>query len=132
MRYFIILTTIILNFLSAEVEIIASKTCQVEHTSKSNIKKLFMLKTSSIDGESIKILDSSNKKVYKEFVEKYLKKSPTKIKIYWTRMLFTGKKLPPKKLSLEELSSTDYESNCYLSYVKVGTKPKDWKTVEIK
>lgn len=140
MRYFIILTIVIINFLSADmekdietdIEIVASKTCHIEHISQTDVKKLFMLKTTSIDGESIKVLDSSDKKIYKAFVEKYLKKSPIKIKIYWTRMLFTGTKLPPKKVLLQEFDLDDYESSCYLSYVKMGQKTKDWKTVEIK
>jgi hypothetical protein len=47
-------------------------------------------------------------------------------------MIFTGNKLPPKKVSLKELNSTEYENSCYLSYVKMGEKPKNWKTITVK
>lgn len=132
MRYFIILTTVVLNLLSAEVEIVASEVCQVEHISQGDIKKIFMLKTTSIEGESVKVLDNADKKTYTDFVETYLHKSLKKIKTYWIRMLFTGRKIPPPKVSLLEFNSTDATYNCYLSYVEVGEKPKNWKIVEIK
>lgn len=132
MKYFIILTTVIFSFASADIKIVASKICKIELIHKSDIKKLFMLKKSSIDGESIKIIDSSDKKVYREFIKRYLRKSPRKIKIYWVRMLFTGRKIPPKKLSLKELDYLDGEDGCYLSYMEIERKPKEWKIVKIK
>lgn len=132
MKYFIILTTLIFSFVNADIEIVASKGCQVNHISEDDIKKVFMLKTTSIDDEPIKVLDIDDKQIYKEFIQKYLNKSPIKIRIYWTRMIFTGNKLPPKKVSLKELNSTEYENSCYLSYVKMGEKPKNWKTVTVK
>jgi len=54
------------------------------------------------------------------------------MKVYWTRMLFTGKKIPPKKLSIEELYQLDVNGSCYLSYVEEETQLKRWNSIEIK
>jgi hypothetical protein len=91
-----------------------------------------MLKKKSIDNEPITILDSLDKEVYNLFIKKYLKKSPRKMKVYWTRMLFTGKKIPPKKLSIKEVTFLDTKNSCYFSYVKADDKPKNWSFITIK
>ena len=132
MKYFIILLTITFSFVSADVQFIASPACHVEDLSKNDIKKVFMLKTSSVKGEYVKVLDNADKHVYKEFVTRYLKKSPRKIKTYWTRMLFTGKKIPPKKVSTKELTIFDYKDSCYLTYVAIGKETRNWKTVNVR
>ena len=133
MKYLIILSIIIFDFANADIEIIASPSCKVEVIAKSDIKKLFMLKKRRISKESIKIIDSSEKITYKKFIKQYMNKSPRRMKTYWTRMLFTGKKIPPKKLSLGELNSLDNSRACYLTYIiDEELKPKDWKTIKIK
>lgn len=131
MKYSIILTVVILSYLSADIEIVASPTCEVETLSKSEVKKLFMLKASVINNEMVTVLDNSDKTIYKDFVKEYLNKSKTKINIYWKSMIFTGRKLSPQKVSTEELDSMDYNSTCHLSYVEEEQKPKDWKIIKI-
>ncbi|CAA6815335.1 MAG: Unknown protein [uncultured Sulfurovum sp.] len=124
---------IILTLSNAEVKIVASQTCKVETLSKSDIGKLFMLKKKSIEQESIIVLDSSDKEIYHRFIKEYLNKSIRKIKTYWVRMLFTGKKIAPKKLSLEELHTLDDIGICHLSYIgKEEKKPQNWKIIQIK
>ena len=92
-----------------------------------------MLKKRTIARESIKIIDSSEKITYKKFIKQYMNKSPRRMKTYWTRMLFTGKKIPPKKLSSAELNALDSGRGCYLSYIVYKElKPKDWKIIKIK
>jgi len=121
-----------IGFLNADIKIIASPLCKIENLSIYEIKNIFMLKKRSIAGESITVLDSLEKETYTIFIKKYLNKSSRKMKVYWTRMLFTGKKIPPKKLSLEELKDLDTNNSCYLSYVKEDAKPKNWSIINIK
>jgi len=122
-----------LDFANADIEIIASPSCRVEVIEKSDVKKLFMLKKRTLSKESIKIIDSSEKITYKKFIKKYMNKSTRRMKTYWIRMLFTGKKIPPKKLSLDELNDLDNSRGCYLSYIIYKElKPKEWKIIKIK
>ena len=128
MKYFIILLILFIQSLHAEVKIMIAPTCKLETLTTHEVKHLFMIKKKSINNESITVLDNSDKEIYKEFLKKYLKKSPRKMKVYWVRMLFTGKKVAPKKFSLD-MNTTD---NCYVSYFEETEKPSDWKVIEIK
>ena len=132
MKKFIILIITFITFLDADIKIIASPICKVESLSPHEIKNIFMLKKRSIEEESIKVLDSLDKETYAIFIKKYLNKSSRKMKVYWTRMLFTGKKIPPKKLSIEEIGLLDTNNSCYLSYVEEDKKPKNWSIINIK
>jgi len=131
MKKFIILIITFITFLDADIKIIASPLCKIESLSEHEIKNIFMLKKRSIDEESITVLDSLEKETYTIFIEKYLNKSSRKMKVYWTRMLFTGKKIPPKKLSHSELNSLDTNSSCFITYVENDKKPKNWSIINI-
>lgn len=134
MKYIIVLSIILLNVLNAEVNIVASQACKLETASKSDIKKLFMLKENQLNGESIKIVDRVRKPIYKKFLKTYLNKSLRRMKTYWVRMLFTGKKTPPKKLLLEELNLLCEDEKCYLSYIEEQemSNMQNWKVLKIK
>ena len=82
MKYLIILSIIVFDFAQADIEIIASPSCSVEVVAKSEIKNLFMLKKSLVLGESIMIIDSSEKATYKKFLKKYMNKTPRRMKTY--------------------------------------------------
>jgi len=132
MKKFIILIITLITFLDADIKIIASPICKVESLSQNEIKNIFMLKKRSIEEEPVNVLDSLDKETYAVFIKEYLNKSSRKMKVYWTRMLFTGKKIPPKKLSIDELNSLDTNNSCYLSYVEEDKKPKNWSIINIK
>jgi len=132
MKKSIILIMFFISFLNSDIKIIASPLCEIETLSIHEIKNIFMVKKSSIDDEPVIILDSLNRETYTVFIKKFLNKSSRKMKVYWTRMLFTGKKIPPKKLSIKELSILDTNSSCYISYVEEKEKPKKWSIINIK
>ena len=121
-----------ISSIHADIKIIASPLCEIETLSMYEIKNIFMVKKRSINDVSVIILDSLEKETYNVFIKKYLNKSSRKMKVYWTRMLFTGKKTPPKKLSIEEINLLDTNSSCYLSYIEEKNKPKNWSIIPIK
>ena len=132
MKNLLILILFMISFLYADIQIISSPECRVETLSRHDVKNIFMLKEKSIEDEPVTVLESSDHETYRFFVKKYLKKSIRKMKVYWTRMLFTGKKIPPKKFSSEELTLLDTNGSCYISYLPVEKKPKDWKILIVK
>jgi len=132
MKKFIILIMFCISSIHADIKIIASPLCEIETLSMYEIKNIFMVKKRSINDVSVIILDSLEKETYNVFIKKYLNKSSRKMKVYWTRMLFTGKKTPPKKLSIEEINLLDTNSSCYLSYIEEKNKPKNWSIIPIK
>jgi len=132
MKYLIVLTIIFFSFAHAEVRLVGSKGCVVESLSSEDIKKIFLLKKKSIENQRVTPIDRSNRELYYQFITTYLNKSVRKMKTYWVRMLFTGKKIPPKKLSLRGLEDLKDETSCYLSYINKGeAKPKGWKNIVI-
>jgi len=132
MKKFIILIMFCISSIHADIKIIASPLCEIETLSMYEIKNIFMVKKRSINNESVIVVDSLEKETYNVFIKKYLNKSSRKMKVYWTRMLFTGKKTPPKKLSIEEINLLDTNSSCYLSYIEEKNKPKNWSIIPIK
>lgn len=126
-------TIILLTLSSAEVQIIASKSCKVSSMSKNDVKKLFLLKKRLVDGKKIVVLDRTEATLYAKFIEQYLKKSSRKMRAYWVRMLFTGKVMPPKKVSLEELKMLSTKGTCHISYLKEKQGiPNNWNTITVK
>lgn len=130
MKYFILLLSMML--LEAKVDIVVSPSCQIDELSSYEVKKLFMIKQTVIDNQVITVLDNKDQKLYQEFLKEYLNKSPRKMKVYWTRMLFTGKKVAPKKFSLKLVNSEENNNTCYMSYMEAKQKPQEWSILRIK
>jgi len=127
MRYLlgILLISTIVN--AQDIKIIASKGCNFDTIKYKSIKDLFMKKTKYYNNTYIEVFD--NNECYKKFITKYLSKSPSRMRIYWTRMIFTGSKKPPKKVSEDKLIQTDTNS-CKISYTKL-TYVKGWKVLDV-
>lgn len=132
MKYCILIIYLLNSSLHATIQIISSPSCKISILSEKEVKQLFLLKVRKVKDESITVVDSRNKILYAEFVKKHLRKSPKKMKAYWTRMLFTGRKIPPKKLSLKNLKNLEATSTCHIAYANINTKPKYWKIINIK
>lgn len=132
MRYLMILI-MAFTLMHADIKVVATPTCEIERVTQSDIKRLFMLKQQSLDDRSIKIVDRDEKSLYKRFVEEHLNKTLRQMKTYWVRMLFTGKKIAPKKLSLEELNGLEYQEECYFSYTdeEESIDPQYWQEVQV-
>ncbi len=132
MKYFIFIIIFLASFLNADIKFIASPVCKFKSIKKNEIKQLFMLKKSSINEENIKVIDNTDRKIYANFTKTYIGKSARKMKIYWTRMLFTGRKLPPKKFSTNRLKNLKDSSTCCVSYVDKKDIIEFWQTILVK
>jgi len=121
-----ILLLLLLSITNADVTLIKSKSCNFNKIDLNIISKLFMLKKTYFQDEKVIIIDSDNREVYTNFVKKYLGKTPRKMKVYWTIMLFTGRKIPPKKLSKESLIDFNDKGICHISYINIDDKIKNW------
>lgn len=127
MKYVIILwfTTVIY----ADISLVATKSCSFKAIDTKSLETLFMKKNSTYKDITVKVLDNSD--IYDDFIIEYLKKVPTKLRIYWTRMIFTGTKKPPKKISQQELLRLHPNNNeCIFTYTN---KPlhDGWKKIDV-
>jgi hypothetical protein len=125
-KLFILLLSL-LSIINADIKLIKSESCTFNKIDTKIIDKLFMLKKTYYQNKKIIVIDSENKSVYEDFVREYLGKTPIKMKIYWTRMLFTGRKIPPKKLSIKYLENFKDNGVCHITYIDENKNPKNWK-----
>jgi len=132
MKYFLMITIISLTFIKAEIQLIVSSSCNIEQLTKQEIKNLFMLKKTNIRNQYMVVINSKNKELYTKFSKKYIGKTILNMKVYWTRMLFTGRKIAPKKCFKYELDELKGNETCYLSYIKeIEDKPDKWRKLLI-
>lgn len=126
----IIFTLLFINFLTADVMILKTKSCTFNSLEFKDIKYIFLGKKNFINNQNIIPIDSNNEPIYEEFVNVYLNKSPSKMRTYWTRMLFTGKYKPPVSSDILRDNNNLNETNCYISYNN-QLPEKGWEKVEI-
>jgi len=127
MKYWSLL--ILTGIIHAEINLIATPACTFDTIDKQSIKALFMKKRTRFQHNIVKVYD--NRDLYTDFVTQFIQKSPTKMNIYWTRMIFTGTKKPPKKLPENELiHQLPAQNECRLSYSSKVPK-KGWKTIHV-
>jgi hypothetical protein len=111
-----------------DINIIASKECGFNTINHKSIKDLFMKKTKYYKNTHIEVLD--NKECYNSFIQNFLKKTPTRMRVYWTRMIFTGSKKPPKKISNDRLKKERVSNMCRVSYTTLADI-QGWKVIDV-
>ncbi|MCG9760671.1 MULTISPECIES: phosphate ABC transporter substrate-binding protein [Pseudoalteromonas] len=67
------------------------------------IKKLFLGKSKSFaDGNSATPVNQDGNAVFDEFNDKVIGKSSSQLNAHWSKLVFTGKGTPPKKLDSDQ------------------------------
>ncbi|TMN45661.1 phosphate ABC transporter substrate-binding protein [Pseudoalteromonas sp. S2755] len=67
------------------------------------IKKLFLGKSKSFaDGRSATPVNQDGNAVFDEFNDKVIGKSSSQLNAHWSKLVFTGKGTPPKKLDSDQ------------------------------
>lgn len=84
----------------AGVVVVMHKSAGVKSVSKSDVKKIFLGKKRSLPGAGrVKPVDQKGgSKARKQFYAKVVKKRPSQIKAYWSKMIFSGRGTPPKQV----------------------------------
>lgn len=87
-----------------------------------DIARIFLSKTTNIDGEKIVPLYlKTGDPVHTKFIEKVLNKSETQLKSYWSRLVFTGKAKPPKDVSTQsDMLKLVAENPQMVGYIEAG------------
>ncbi|ASP38876.1 phosphate ABC transporter substrate-binding protein [Bacterioplanes sanyensis] len=83
----------------AEFAVIVSASNQHDNLDKTAITRIFLGKASSFpDGSKAIPVDQTEGTAGREaFNSKVLEKSPSQLKAYWSRLIFTGKGTPPQE-----------------------------------
>ena len=81
--------------------VIAHPSNPVAGLSKDQVTKIYLGKTKQFpNGKDVEPVDqAAGSKMRQRFHSKILEKSESQVKMYWSKLLFTGKAQPPKELS---------------------------------
>lgn len=101
MKLLLVITSLLLSISAwAEVSVIVHPS-NANALEDSQISRIFLGKMKSYpDGSpAVPINQDEGSAVTAEFNDKTLKKSPSQLKAYWSKLVFTGKGAPPKNVA---------------------------------
>jgi len=81
---------------------------------KKELADLYLQKTHTIQG--VRVIPLDNKSNFKKFYLQIVKKSPKELRAYWTREMYKSNRVPPKKLSIQQIQTMIKSNNNYISY----------------
>ena len=84
---------------AASIAVIVHPSNSLNDASKDEVKRLFLSKTDAIKGKKLKpVAQNNGQSIRIVFDEDILGKSPSKVKAYWARLVFTASGMPPPEL----------------------------------
>ena len=84
----------------AEVVVVVGKDSPISSLSESQLRQLYLQGFGRVAGFSVKVLDlPEDSHVRKDFYQEAVGKTPAQMKSYWSRMIFTGRGAPPRRVS---------------------------------
>jgi ABC-type phosphate transport system substrate-binding protein len=85
----------------AEPVVIVNTANSTPELTVDQISDIFLKKKTTFDGglEALPVNLKEGEQLRQEFYEKASQKSPSQLKAYWSKSVFTGKKIPPKDLN---------------------------------
>ncbi len=94
---YVALLAMLLSFgLKAEISVIVSSSSAVSSADMKTVKKVFLGKKQTVGGVDVVAGDQEEgSAVRDDFYMKVAKKNAAKLKNYWSKMIFSGKAIPP-------------------------------------
>jgi hypothetical protein len=114
----LLLTILLSTFAFSKISVYISKNNKLTEVSHKDLANLYLKKTKTINGVKVIPVDSQNKKIFKEFYKKIVKKSPKQLHAYWIKEIYRGDKQPPKKLSPKAIKKAMKKKTPIITYDK--------------
>lgn len=100
--FFLIFTGLSMGVAYADILIITNKDVPETRLTQKQIQEIFLGKRVQWkDNSKIRFVTIKESIIHGMFLKQYLKKSGSKWKAYWRRMVFTGRGVPPKVINTE-------------------------------
>ena len=98
-----ILMLAISSFAHAGVAIIVNPDSALTAASKTEVVNIFLGKSKSVQGTRLTPYDLEKGQIARDhFYKKVVRKNESQLKAYWSRLIFTGKGLPPTAYASEQ------------------------------
>lgn len=122
----------ILTSAHAEVAVIVSPNANINKIDQDLVARLFLGKASSLpnDTRAIAIDMKKGSRIYNEFSESILEKTPSQLSSYWSRLIFTGRSKPNRQVnSAKEMKELISKNKNMIGYI--DTKDVDNSVVVV-
>lgn len=121
MSYFKFFVFLILsiNLSANNLAVIVSKHSNINSITKKELSKLFLSKTRKLpNGKKSYLIEMQDKEIRSKFYEEICNKNDKQLRKYWTKMIFTGRGQPPKKIkSIDEIIEYVENNQNAISYI---------------
>jgi ABC-type phosphate transport system substrate-binding protein len=118
---------------AAELKVIANEGVSADSISSDDLKKVFLITSSSLDGSHVQPVLEKGGAVHEAFVKEYLGKSDAALQTYYRSLVFTGKGSMPKAVASDaEMVSVVAKTKGAIGYVSSGAAAAGVKTLEVK
>jgi len=95
----VLFTVLVSGVVNAEIAVIINPASSISQANIKSIKKVFLGKKSTLDGAQVLVADQGEgAAIRSEFYQKVTKKNAAKLKSYWSKMIFSGKAIPPEEV----------------------------------
>jgi ABC-type phosphate transport system substrate-binding protein len=114
----------------AEILVVVNPQNSLQTLSKEDVARMYLGKVKNFpNGSAVAALDQhKDSSVREEFYHKICDKSPSQVSSYWSRLIFTGKGVPPRALDSEaavkEWVATHPDSIAYIDAAAVDASVK--------
>ncbi len=102
----------------AGISVIVNPENNVELTAK-EVRAIYLAKTNAFpSGEKVQPLDvNNNDDIKHKFSKDVLRKSPSSLNSYWSRMIFSAKGTPPQSLSMSAVKAKVANDKSAIGYI---------------
>jgi ABC-type phosphate transport system substrate-binding protein len=116
----------------AGVVLVANSAVQESSLSQKEVQQIFLGKKKSLAGGKVKIAVQKDNAAHAEFLKQYVKKTPSQFRIYYKKLVFTGKGKPPKTVA-DDAAMLGYvaKTSGALGYVSDGAVNDKVKVITI-
>lgn len=126
----ILISCLICSYAKEPIVVAVPATLDIPQLTKYQVKRLFLSKTNRIKGHKIQYAHISNNIYQKYFFQKITGKSPSKLRAYWSTLIFTGKGHPPKAYkSIHKLNGAIENGKKIIFYLPKSKVTKNMKIV---
>ena len=84
---------------AGEVLLVTARTSTIETLSRNEAEQLYLGRRATLASRISLLVDLPPGKTRDDFYRKLTSKNPSQIRAHWSRMVFTGRALPPKEAS---------------------------------
>jgi len=129
MKFLTLLLLFIFSYsINAKIVVVTNKNSDINHLSKESIKYLYLAKVNKINNIIIKPLLSKDDILHKKFISEIIGKDIHQYSSYWARLVFTGRKAIPRRLSNQEIKTSLKELNTII-YMRKESLNTNYKII---